>query len=72
MPLLRGNTDVTSAADERPREGWAVEGDPPDAIFFLCKDGSIRIATLESAFEPCDGCDCGWAFHLDEPTCPST
>jgi len=35
-------------------------GDPPEAIFFACKDGSIRCATMDKAFEPCDGCDCGW------------
>lgn len=33
----------------------------PTAIFFSCKNGSVRTATMEQGFEPCEGCDCGWA-----------
>jgi len=40
-------------------------GDPPEAVFFWCKDGTTRMVTNEQAFEPCEGCNCGWADLLE-------
>jgi hypothetical protein len=39
-------------------------GESPEAIVFWCKGGGERIATMEGAFEPCEGCDCGWSDLL--------
>jgi len=38
----------------------------PESIIFWCKEGGARIARKERAFEPCEGCDCGWADLLKE------
>ncbi|HXE51221.1 MAG TPA: hypothetical protein VN663_22780 [Ramlibacter sp.] len=46
-------------------------GDPPEAVWWFCKDGSVRRMTMTEADPRCDDCDCGYGDLMDGPIAPT-
>lgn len=65
-PIDTPKTDPAIEAVAQAIYKSAAEGEPPEGVYWGCRDGTIRRATKDTIDLPCEKCDCGYAAMIEK------